>query len=321
MMNYDEFKAEAVEGIKAYLTPEQADKLVVHTVTKVNREKDAIFLAAESDYAVPNIYIDDLYERYLQGANIKELLSDSAKMMICIEKVGGGFIPTLDFSNAKDNIVFQLINTEQNKEMLSNMPHREFHDLSVIYRWVVEKGEEGLKSAIVHNALAKKLGLKEEQLFALAMENTKRIFPPRIRTMQEVMWETYMEIAMFSEMEESPVGQMLEDIPPEQMIWVLSNDIGVNGAAIMLYEEQLHNLAETLQSNFYIIPSSVHEIIAVPSFSGTPEELAEMVEEVNMTEVSLEERLSNQVYCYDKDLRRITLVTDTPKKRLDVVNA
>lgn len=40
-----------------------------------------------------------------------------------------------------------------------------------------------------------------------------------------------------------------------------------------------------------------------------------------MQEVSLDERLCNQVYHYDKDLRKLTLATDTPNKRLDSIVA
>ena len=61
--------------------------------------------------------------------------------------------------------------------------------------------------------------------------------------------------------------------------------------------------------------------IAVSSDMGSPEMLAQMVVEVNMQEVSLDERLSNQVYHYDKDLRKLTLATDTPNKRLDGIVA
>ena len=50
---------------------------------------------------------------------------------------------------------------------------------------------------------------------------------------------------------------------------------------------------------------------------GDPNDLAQMVTEVNGNEVALGERLSNQVYHYDKELRKITLATDTPNKRLD----
>ena len=92
---------------------------------------------------------------------------------------------------------------------------------------------------------------------------------------------------------------------------VISNEKGINGAASMLYENELHELAESLESDLYILPSSVHEVIAVSSDMGSPEMLAQMVVEVNMQEVSLDERLSNQVYHYDKDLRKLTLATDT----------
>ena len=78
-----------------------------------------------------------------------------------------------------------------------------------------------------------------------------------------------------------------------------------------------NKLSSQLESDLYILPSSVHECIAVSTNVGDPYELAEMVSEINMGQVALEDRLSNQVYHYDKDARRLTLATDTPNKRLD----
>lgn len=66
-----------------------------------------------------------------------------------------------------------------------------------------------------------------------------------------------------------------------------------------------------LESDLYILPSSVHEVIAVSAEMGDPYEFAEMVSEINM----------NQVYHYDKDLRKLSLATDTPNKRLDGIVA
>ena len=114
---------------------------------------------------------------------------------------------------------------------------------------------------------------------------------------------------------------MIGEIPPEQSMYVISNEQGINGAISMLYEDKLHALAEDLETDLYIMPSSVHEVIAVSSNMGDPNELAQMVAEINMDQVSLEERLSNQVYHYDKDLRKLSLATDTPNKRLDGIVA
>lgn len=112
---------------------------------------------------------------------------------------------------------------------------------------------------------------------------------------------------------------MIWEMPPEQTMWIITNERGVEGAVSMLYEDKVHKLAESLESDLYILPSSVHEVIAVSVNMGEPEELARMVAEINMDKVKLEDRLSNQVYHYDKDLRKFTLATDTPNKRLDGV--
>ena len=68
------------------------------------------------------------------------------------------------------------------------------------------------------------------------------------------------------------------------------------------------------------MPSSIHEVIAVSADFGSPDELAEMVYEINMDQVDINDRLSNQVYCYDKELRTLRLATDTINKSLDDVD-
>ena len=68
------------------------------------------------------------------------------------------------------------------------------------------------------------------------------------------------------------------------------------------------------------MPLSIHEVIAVSADFGSPDEWAEMVYEINMDQVDINDRLSNQVYCYDKDLRTLRLATDTINKSLDDVD-
>ena len=85
----------------------------------------------------------------------------------------------------------------------------------------------------------------------------------------------------------------------------------------MIYEDELHELSELIRDDLYILPSSIHEVLAVAASSQTPEMLADMVYTINMAQVNLEDRLSNQVYHYDRNARTLTLATDTPNKRLD----
>ncbi len=315
MMNYEIFKEVVAEKFMEYM-PEQYQemKLRVEPVNKVNKVLDGITLVGSGAgrSVSPTLYINHMYEHYLETENLQEVLQSAARRMDMAFKEMPE-VGDVNLESAKDNIVFQVINTLQNEDMLRDMPHREFQDLSIIYRWVVKVDENGIQSSAIRNNLAEQLGMNEEQLFKCAVENTRRIFPPTVKSMNDVVREMFISDGMPAEVADMMIGEMPED----KMMWVISNDRGINGAGSMLYEDNLHKLAMKLETDLYILPSSVHECIAVSTNVGDPYELAEMVSEINMGQVALEDRLSNQVYHYDKDARRLTLATDTPNKRLD----
>lgn len=318
MMDYEIFKEVVKEGFLSYMPKSYQDMEVrVVPVAKVNRKLDGLSLLPDKGERVisPTIYINDMYEKYLKTGDLQETLRESAEALDEVFREAA--IPPLDLSTAKDNIIFQLVNTMQNEDMLKNLPHREFQDLSIIYRWVAGVDDNGIASSIINNNLAESLGMGEEQLFKAAAENTRRILPPVIKSMDEVIREMFLADGMPPEMADI----MLDEIPPERGMWIISNERGIDGAASMLYEDGLHKLSVQLGTDLFILPSSIHEVIAVPADDLKPEELAQMVSEVNMGQVALEERLSNQVYYYDKELRKMSLATDTPNKMLNSIVA
>ena len=317
MMEYEVFK-EVVQGTFLSYMPEsyQGMEVRINPVEKVNRKLDGLSLLSKDEKCVvsPTIYINDMYENYLRTGDLRKTLREAAKAVDAAFK-DAVMIPSLDISTAKDKIIFQLVNTKQNEDMLKNLPHREFQDLSIIYRWVVSVDQRGIASSVINHNLAEKLGMDEEQLFNVAAENTRRILPPVVLSMNEVMRDMMVADGMPQEM----ADHMLEEQEP--IMWIITNENKIDGAASMLYEDKLHKLAERVGTDLYILPSSVHEVIAVSVEMGDPETLAQMVAEINMDQVELGERLSNQVYHYDKDLRKVTLATDTPNKRLDGIVA
>lgn len=314
MMNYEIFKGVVAEKFMEYM-PEQYQgmRLRVEPINKVNKVLDGITLVGSGAgrSVSPTLYINHMYEHYLETENLQEVLQSAARRMDMAFKEMPE-VGDVNLESAKDNIVFQVINTLQNEDMLKNMPHREFQDLSIIYRWVIKMDENGIQSSVIRNNLAKQLGMNEEQLFKCAVENTRRILPPTVKSMNDVIREMYISDGMPVE----DADMIIAEMPEDKMMWVISNDRGINGAGSILYEDNLHKLAMKLETDLYILPSSVHECIAVSTNVGDPYELAEMVSEINMGQVALEDRLSNQVYHYDKDARRLTLATDTPNKRL-----
>ncbi len=320
MMNYEIFKGVVIEKFKDYLPEKYKDKeLEVFEINKVNRKVDGItFLRKTSDVSVgPTIYINDMYDIYRRTDDLEETLKNAVSLFVRSAEKNNEVASMVDFNNCQDKIVFQLVNTEQNKEMLAGVPHREFNDLSVIYRVMIKISDEGTYSAKIHNDMADSLGLSEEDLFKLASVNTPKLFPVTIKTMNEVMMEIFTKDGMPPEIAE----MMLGAAPEDRMMYVISNERNIYGASSMLYTDSMQELAEKVGSDLYILPSSINEVLAVSADGFEPNELADMVVEVNMNQVKLEERLSNQIYHYDKDLRKVTLATDTPNKRLDSIVA
>ena len=176
MMNYEIFKEVVVEKLMDYLPEEYHDmKLVVQPVDKVNHTMDGLSLVGDGVRISPTMYINTMYENYVKTEDLQGELVAAANTMNEAMKEAPGILPSMDLNSARNNIVFQLINTEQNKQMLEDAPNRQFQDLSIIYRWVVKVEDAGVQSAVIHNSLAKQLGFSEEELFKLAVENTRRI--------------------------------------------------------------------------------------------------------------------------------------------------
>lgn len=305
-MNYEIFKDVVAEKFMDFLPDEMQGRyeLNVRKINKVNTEFDAISLIdkEKTNSVSPSLYINDMYKEYCQSEDLNAVLDRTVFMMVSHMKRAKSI--SLDFKTARENIVFQLINTENNRELLKDIPSRQFNDLSFIYRWLVDINGEELGSIIVTNDLAEKLQLTEEELYELASENTCKLLPATITPMNEVIRKLMVSDGMPEEMIEA----MLPDIPEEDALWVIGNEKGINGAVSMLYGGLLADLADKLDSDLYVLPSSIHETIAVSSHNFTPEELLTMVKEVNETQVLPEERLTDNVYFYDKNARTITAI-------------
>ncbi len=319
MMNYDVFLEVVKEQMKEHL-PEKFQKgeVVINKVPKVNQTLDGLsVLVGEDNHICPNLYVQDIYERYLETGDLEGTLKESAKLYADLSERAGIEKADLNLGTLKDHVICTLVNTEQNKELLDKVPNKPFQDLSIIFRWVVSVGEGQMSSAVVNESMMKQAGMSIDELMEAAMENTKRILPVSIYNMEDML------MGLVSDEPEMDFFRSMAatERPPKETMWIISNSMGMNGASAILYEDKLHELAEKLETDLYLLPSSVHECIAISVDMGTPEELAEMVQSVNMNEVRLEDRLSNNVYHYDKDLRELTMATNVPNKRLDGIVA
>ena len=289
-MNYEEFKKILEERLKDYLP--QGYKAKIREINKVNTTVDGVVFEGEKlKNGSPVIYVETLYKAYEETKDLDKILKELGNQF---EGIIGQMPDIENFMNkefVKQNVVFQLINTEQNKEKLGEVVHREFMDLSIIYRVIVKSNDEGVSGGMIHKDLAKALGFSEQELFECAKENTQRIFPLVTKDMGEMLGELEGGVDL------QPIG-----------MYVITNTSGINGAVGMLYNDKLSEVAEKLNSDLYIIPSSIHEVLVIKAEEGMINEVSKMISEVNNNNdvVPKEDVLSNQPYFYNKMFHSIS---------------
>lgn len=288
-MKFDEFANVVVEKIRDYLPDTFAEAEVkLETVIKNNDLKlTGITIRREGSNICPTIYLEQYFKAYESGAEMDKILGKIADT-----RMKNDFEESFDadqfkdFDWVKDMIVPRLVNKEQNLEQLTERPYSAIADLAVTYHIMLFNGNA---STPVTNDFMKVWGIKTEELHELAVRNMARLIPGTFRGMSVVM--------------DAICGDKTDVLDPEnEMLFVLSNKGGWYGAAAVLDDKIMKSVVKRVGEKFYVLPSSVHELLVVPSNIGMDVgQLKEMVTSINASEVALEERLSNNVYRYSTE--------------------
>ena len=283
-MSYDNFKKEVVEEIKDILPASYQDwEIGMKTMYKVNFAREALMLAPpkakakDKIWRTPTIYLEDYYKKFQSGeifSSILKQIADIITMYTTQQETKPEF-----FKPNEEKIVFQLNNREKNKELLETLPHREILDLALIYRLIrIQPNGEIISCAVTYDLL-KELKLNEEELYDYAKKRTEELLRP----------------------------ETVAVMPP---LYTLTNKKLVWGAASVMFPEILKELADTLKKDFYLLPSSLDEMMVIPTDHLPAEQVHDILLQANKEAVTEEEWLSDRVYIYSKDSNEISFAHD-----------
>ena len=271
------------------------------TIKNNGVETDSLFLLGEGIILSPGVDVKACFEAYQKGASMEELVMQAVDTLLEPTPELAFEIASLgNFEKQKDRVIFRLVNYEANQKRLESIPHRRILDLAVIYCLYLQEMEDSSLTAMIHNEYLDMWETTEETLYELAVENTARILPWTVQKLDQLLAEMVAEELDVRLPSRSEIG---EDSP---MLYVLSNSQGIYGASGILYPSALQRIAADLGQDLYILPSSVHEVLLLPADPQfCCEELEEMVRQVNQSELSPEEKLSDQVYYYSRERNEI----------------
>lgn len=272
---------------------------------------DGLCIERYTSMASPTIYLNSYYEEYEEGMVFDTMIEEILQLYQEHAKLPSAeFLQFTRFELAKERIAYKFIHAGSNREQLKDLPHIPFYDLALIFYVFMDSDENGQMTALIHKDHQTVWKISTQDLYRLAKDNTPRLFPPVIKSIEDVLREIAQQNLGEDFKEEYIEAPNLE---PEGHIplYVLTNTASLNGACCMLYDEVLKNFADRQEKDLIILPSSIHEVILIPWEEELfIRELSNMVSDINQNEVPVEDRLSNQIYLYTRAGSQITMISN-----------
>lgn len=296
-MNYQQFIEEVERRVKEKIKGNETITVYIHTAVKNNgKERKGITVSEKGIHISPTIYLEEYFQQFQEGKPIEKIVEKILQLyeeVKCSHPCEESLLQ--NYKELKGKFACKLIHRGKNEKLLNDIPYVPWMDLAIVVFVLLEVSPYGTATVLVRKEHLEIWGLTEAQLFDEAKKNTPILLPYQFCPMRKLL----REICPYA------VDEGEEE---EESLYVLSNKLRSFGAASMLYEGILEKVGQKLGENYYILPSSIHEVIVVPeSKSPVKQDLEEMVREINETQVEEEEVLSDRVYYFSRKENRLFL--------------
>lgn len=275
--------------LNSILMEQGADFSLQHTcVWKNNVVREGYSLKSPKSNCAPTIYYDKSWYDH-DDASVAEYLQKVYKDHACEMDLSHMIEKEYIIEHIKPRLVSQS-NLERLEE--TGMAHIKMLDMAILFYVPVENINNVMGSIQVSGKLLEQAGISAEEAYKAAISNLEK--DAEIKTMAEILCG---EMGLSPEL----VG---DDLP----MWIGSTKNKIQGAAVMLCKSVLDDLQEKIGCKVAILPSSIHEIIAVPYKSEEQfKALRALVQEVNNTQVSPEDKLTDSVYFVSEGRLRLAV--------------
>lgn len=290
-MDFNEFKKRFTDDFQKRLEErgiyaECADR----HVEKFNTSYDALSVIPMGSCVGVNVNLDAIFRSYVDGVDYSDVVdcavSDTEAQIQDAPDIDVAKIT--DYAVMKRKLVMEVVSADKNVKILQNIPYEQMEDIAVVYRLILGQDSDSRTSILVTTALMEQFGISYEQLRSDAMTSAPVLRPFEIKGISEVMAEMMGA-------EKSPVIDSTDD-----PIFVASVSDKTYGAGVIAYPNFFECAAEKLNGDFYVLPSSIHEVLLLrDSGHMSAKDLEAMVREINAAQVAPEERLTDHVYHYD----------------------
>lgn len=319
MLEVKVFAEGVAEQMKDYLPPELQDmECSVEEQQKNNGVmRVGISCRMPGSQTAPLLYMEPYYELVQQGeplSSVMKIIADDVEASSKI-RFTAGETHMESYDEAKAHLSVRLINTEANRRMLKGVPHMDMADLSAVCCVEIPLPDKGTGSIRITDSILERWGVGKEEVFECAIKNMQESNPPVMADMEAAVLGALAGTLTEQDNLLGQTGNMDKPSDFLSMHYILTNRNKSYGAAVLMCPDVMEKISGMFPEGFYILPSSIHELIIVPKDGKEdPKELGELVRKVNHRHVSGEEVLSDRVYEYDREQGRIHFVPESVER-------
>lgn len=320
-MDFQEF-CNIVVSEAARLLPDTTTPAIRMVLKNNDIEQSALYVKRSDIACSPMVYLEPYYQNYLEGQDLNTLMQD---ILRCFETP---FHPPAlyrfahELTDPAPYLYVRLIHLEHNTRQLADVPYEKYLDLAAVCELAVE-GPELDGTALIHNRHLTAWDMTKEELFSTAWKNTFQKRPPCLKPIEEPLF-LYERAILHSGISPCNSSQIPSSLRDTYLRWVsmmnnqtcrlfeLSNIQNFHGAACLLYPGILAQIADAMESDLYLIPSSIHEFLITPAENQlqTEDALTEILCEVNEEAVLPTEILCSHIYYYSRADRKLQSSTN-----------
>ena len=299
-MDYNTFLLKIENFLKDYYPHAE---IKFNKITKNNGVVlDGVSILEHTSNINETIYLNRYYDAYTKGIHDLEEIEQSIVLLheksVIPENIDFSFFR--DFTEVKKSISFKLINLMMNKELLKEVPHIIYLDFAIVFYCMFNDDRIGKGTILIRNSHLEDWNISVQELYEIALKNSPSILPSTLIGMDDYLKKLNVRRNL-------PFEEDVPDTSPELCnMYILTNDDKYYGASVLMYDNLLSDLSDRFLSSFFVIPSSIHEVILLPTNNKSNiDDFNLMVRSVNDQALDREDILSDHAYYYDREDRAL----------------
>lgn len=260
----------------------------------------------KGDGAVPVLYLENAFDRYQKGESFGDISREIGDIYLELyENSRDVEVPDINKESVKDMLRLDLIDTLAVKEFNDSLITYPVSCGYAIAVYADLPKDSPIQGRIrITGEIAEKMGYDRDELLEDAVRSATRFDPPVLSSVADLMMP-----ASPGEEQVNYLAQRKRKIPDKLL--VLTTQSKYLGASALYYPQVQRRIGDLVGGDYYVIPSSVHEVLVVPEGRETAvSDLASALKEVNSSLVRKEEQLGNRILQYRRETGRLYVAMD-----------